>query len=152
MTASEGPEKGIADFAARLESVPVDTVPERITDRSTRLKTMDAQGVEAVIMLPTLGVCIEHQIHNDPEALYANIRSFNRWIEEEWGFGGDGRIFSPAVLSLVDLDLDLAVAELDRVVAAGARLVNLRPGPVYGRSSTRSPPSCSTTSSPASRD
>lgn len=126
------PEFGIADFASKLQAVPADDVPEWITDRSTRLRTMDAQGVEAVIMLPTLGVCVEHQIRDNAEALYANIRSFNRWVQEDWGFGDDGRIFSPAMMSLVDRAL--AIEELDRLIAEGVKLINLRTGPVYGRS------------------
>jgi predicted TIM-barrel fold metal-dependent hydrolase len=100
--------------------------------REPRLKLMDEQGVEKVIMLPTLGVCVEHDLHEDPDALYANYRSFNRWLEEDWGYGTDGRIYGVPMLSLVDIDQ--CVAELERVIERNARLVYLRPGPVYGRS------------------
>ena len=100
--------------------------------RDARLALMDEQGVECAILLPTFGVSVEHCMIDDVEQTYANLRSFNRWLEEEWGFG-DGRIVSPPLLSL--LDRDLAVQELDRVLAAGARLVHLRPGPIgNGRS------------------
>ena len=74
---------------------------------------------------------------DDVEQTYANLRSFNRWLEEEWGFGGDGRIVAPPLLSL--LDRDLAVAELDRVLAAGARLVQIRPGPTGSGKSLADP-------------
>ncbi|HET6965131.1 MAG TPA: amidohydrolase family protein [Acidimicrobiales bacterium] len=101
--------------------------------RDARLALMDEQGVECAILLPTFGVSVEHCMVDDVEQTYANLRSFNRWLEEEWGFGRDGRIVSPPLLSL--LDRDLAVQELDRVLAAGARLVHLRPGPIgNGRS------------------
>jgi predicted TIM-barrel fold metal-dependent hydrolase len=93
---------------------------------------MDAQGVEAAIMLPTLGVGVAHELRHDPPALFANLRAFNRWLEEDWGFGNRGRIYSLPMLSLVDIDL--AVAELERVLAEGARSVNLTPGPVNGHS------------------
>ena len=66
------------------------------------------------------------------EALYANLHSFNLWTEETWGFGTDGRIYAPALLSL--RDLDAAVAELEFVLAAGAKFVYLPTGPAYGRS------------------
>ena len=74
----------------------------------------------------------ENEFVNDPEAGFANLRAYNRWVEEEWGFNYQGRLFAPATLSL--LDVDLAVAELDRILAQGARLVTLRTGPFRGRS------------------
>jgi len=52
----------------------------------------------------------------------------NRWLEEEWGFGADGRVFGVPLLSLVDVPL--AVAELERLLARGARMVHLLAGPV----------------------
>lgn len=101
--------------------------------RDARLSMMDAQGIEATLVLPTFAVSLESMMHDDPEQLYANYRSFNRWVEDEWGYGGDGRIFAPAMLSL--LDLDEAVAELDRVMALGAKVIHLTPGPIgNGRS------------------
>jgi len=95
--------------------------------RDARLALMDDQGVECAILLPTFGVSVENSMIDDVEQTYANLRSFNRWVEEEWGFGADGRIVSPPLLSL--LDRDLAVQELERVLTAGARLVHIRPGP-----------------------
>jgi hypothetical protein len=71
-------------------------------DRSARLSLMDQQGTERVFMIPTLGVAVEHDLHKDPAALYANFRSFNRWLQEDWGFGEDNRIYGVPYLSLVD--------------------------------------------------
>jgi predicted TIM-barrel fold metal-dependent hydrolase len=101
-------------------------------ERNARLSLMDEQGIEAAIMLPTLGVCVEHELSKDVGAAFANLRAFNRWLEEDWGYQYDGRLFSVPMLSL--LDVDMAVAELRRVLDAGARLVALKVGPVYGRS------------------
>lgn len=105
--------------------------PEYV-DREARLAVMADQGVESCIMLPSLGVCVEHFMKDDVEQTYANLRAFNRWLEEDWGYGTDGRIFGVPLLSL--LDLDEAIAELERVRDRGARVVHLRPGPVAGRS------------------
>ncbi len=102
------------------------------TDRDARLALMDEQGVEATIMLPTLGVSVEQDLAHDVELTYASLRAFNRWLEEDWGLGTDGRLFGVPMLSL--LDLDHGQAELQRVIDAGARLVHLRPAPVGGRS------------------
>jgi predicted TIM-barrel fold metal-dependent hydrolase len=101
-------------------------------DREARLALLDEQGLDAAVLLPTLAVCVEHPIRHDPELTYAVLRAFNRWLEDDWGFAHRERIFAAPLLSL--LDLDLAQEELERVLARGARLVHLKPGPVAGRS------------------
>jgi predicted TIM-barrel fold metal-dependent hydrolase len=93
---------------------------------------MDEQGVEAIMLFPTLAVCVEHFLKHDAALLYASFRAFNEWLDDDWGFDRDGRIFAVPLLSL--LDVECAVDELDRVLGAGARAVALRPGPAYGRS------------------
>jgi hypothetical protein len=75
---------------------------------------------------------VEHQLRHDPEATFANLRAFNRWIEDDWGFSHQNRIIGVPMLSLVDIEL--CVGELERVLKAGTRIVHLRPGPVNGRS------------------
>lgn len=114
---------------------PIDglAVPEFV-DAKARLRRMDAQHVESCLMLPTTGVGIEPQLRQPKhrEALYPSIRAFNRWLEEDWGYGGDGRIYGAPMITLVDLDE--AIRELDRIIAAGARFVVLTTGPVDGRS------------------
>lgn len=101
-------------------------------DRDARIALMDQQGIEGCIMLPTLGVTVEHFMKDDPELTFANLTAFNRWIEDDWGYAYQNRIFTVPLFSL--LDVELAVAELDRVLAAGARAIHLRPGPQQGRS------------------
>ncbi|MGY8736566.1 MAG: amidohydrolase family protein, partial [bacterium] len=84
---------------------------------------MDEQRVEASLMLPTTGVGIEPQLRapKHREALYPSVRAFNRWLEEDWGYGQDGRIFGAPMLTLVNLDE--AVVELERLIKAGARFL-----------------------------
>jgi predicted TIM-barrel fold metal-dependent hydrolase len=106
-------------------------IPE-FMGRDARLKLLDQQNVQAAVMLPTLGVCVEHQLSDDVPAALANLRSFNRWLDDDWGYDHHGRILGAPLVTL--LDLDFAIEELDRVLAAGARLVVLRIGPVLGRS------------------
>jgi predicted TIM-barrel fold metal-dependent hydrolase len=106
--------------------------------RGARLTLMDEQGIEATLLYPSVGLAVEHEMHDDVEAMYANLRSFNRWLEEDWGYGSDGRIYAAPMISLVDPDQ--AVAEMQRVLDLGARTVHVRRGPVYGASSAS--PSC----------
>jgi predicted TIM-barrel fold metal-dependent hydrolase len=116
--------------------IPVSDLPWT-QDRTARLRHMDEQGVGTAFMFPTLAVAVEYEVGaDDPEALGPNLTAFNRWVEDDWGFD-DGRIISAALLSLHDIDW--ATSELDRVVAAGARIVHLRPGPVSGRYSPADP-------------
>ena len=101
-------------------------------DRDARLARMDEQGVESALLFPTLAVCVEHFMKDDPDQLYANFHSFNRWLDETWGFAYQDRIFAPPLLSL--LDEKRAVDELEWCLERGARVVSLRPGPAFGHS------------------
>lgn len=111
-------------------------IPES-TDRAARLAWLEEQGVEATMLFPTLGVGVEYQLSKDPAVLCANLTSFNRWLEEDWGYGSDGRLFGVPLLSLIDLNW--AVGELERVIERGARAVHLKPGPVGGEFSPADP-------------
>jgi predicted TIM-barrel fold metal-dependent hydrolase len=106
-------------------------VPE-FARRDARLAWMDAQGIEAVVLWPSLGLTVEVQMRDDPAACVANLRSFNRWLDEEWGFDYRRRIFAVPWLTLVDRDE--AVRELEYVLGHGARVVHLLFAPVNGRS------------------
>ena len=110
--------------------------PSSSTARA-RLAKMDEQDVEACLMLPTTGVGVEPQLRETPEVLYPSLRAFNRWLEEDWGYGGDGRIYGAPLLSLFDLD---AGARRARAPAGARRALrrSLTAGPVAGRSPGRS--------------
>ncbi|MGH3249492.1 MAG: amidohydrolase family protein [Trebonia sp.] len=128
---------GVADGFTHREVVTTRDHPE-FASKAARLARMDSQGVEAAILLPTLGVAVEYDMRGDTGLLYASLRAFNRWLEEDWGYGADGRVFAVPMLSLVDLGE--AMKELHRVIEAGARMVHLAPGPVVGAPGTgRSP-------------
>jgi len=101
-------------------------VPEFVSRRA-RLAKMDEQNVESCLMLPTTGVGIEPQLRETPEVLYPSVRAFNRWLEEDWGYGSDGRVYGAPLLSL--FDLPQALVELERVLAAGARFIVITAGP-----------------------
>lgn len=107
-------------------------------DRGARVAVLDAQGVETTLMLPTLALGLEELLcRDDPAALHAVLRAFNRWVDDDWGFARDRRIVAAPVLALVDPDE--AEAELVRVRDAGARLICMRPGPIVGPRGGRSP-------------
>jgi predicted TIM-barrel fold metal-dependent hydrolase len=105
--------------------------------RDARIPVMDQQGVEACWMFPSQGVCMEGVMQPDVEAIIDIFRAFNRWIEDEWGFAYRDRIFAAPYLTLSDLDA--ALAELEWVLDRGARIVAVRPGPVFTPEGWRSP-------------
>ncbi len=119
--------------ANRVNMDPVATADyPAFTEQKARLALMDEQGVQSCVMIPTLGVGVEYQLRDHPEILYPSLRAFNRWVHEDWGWGTEGRIFSVAVVSL--LDVDEAVCELERLLREGLRLVHITAGPVAGKS------------------
>jgi predicted TIM-barrel fold metal-dependent hydrolase len=101
-------------------------------ERDARLMLMDEQGLERVFLWPTLGQSIEPMVTDDPDLMYRCFRAFNEWLNDDWGFDHDDRIYAPPVIPL--MDVNLAVIELERVMALGAKAICLRSGPVYGRS------------------
>jgi predicted TIM-barrel fold metal-dependent hydrolase len=103
-------------------------------DREARLAVMDAQGLDAVVLFPTMGCGIEEALRLDIDATMASLSAFNRWLEDDWGFGQDGRIFAAPMLSLADPVA--AEAEVASLVERGARLVHVRPAPVPGANGT----------------
>ena len=106
-------------------------------DRAARLRTLDAQGLEAVWLFPTLGMIYEELLKHDPEAVAITFRAFNRWLEEDWGFHHEDRIFAAPYLSLADVDW--AVEELEWALARGARVVCMRPAAAWTKDGPFSP-------------
>jgi predicted TIM-barrel fold metal-dependent hydrolase len=106
-------------------------------DRDARLGVLDAHGLEAVWLFPTLGVLYEELLKRDPEAVGIVFRSFNRWLDEDWGFAYRDRIFAAPYLTLADVGW--AIEELEWALARGARVVCMRPAPVWTARGPRSP-------------
>ena len=94
-------------------------------DRVERLRTMDAQGLDKIWLFPTLGMIYEELIKHDPVGVGIMFRAFHRWVEEDWGFAFDDRIFAAPYVSLADLDF--AISELEWALDKGARTIVMRP-------------------------
>ena len=98
-------------------------------DGDARLAWMDAHNVEACILNCTIPPDLLWG-SGDMELHYAHLRSFNRYLEEDWGFNYEGRIFVAGNMALDDLDM--AVAELERLAKTGIRFLNFPPRPPLG--------------------
>ena len=95
-------------------------------DRDARLGVMDEQDLAQLWLFPTLGMLYEELLKDDPEAVAITFTAFNRWLEEDWGFAYQDRIFAAPYLSLCDVDW--AVHELEWALDRGARVDRPAPG------------------------
>jgi predicted TIM-barrel fold metal-dependent hydrolase len=97
-------------------------------DHNARIAKMDEQGLDAILLFPTLGCGVEQALIDDVDATMASLTAFNRWLEEDWGFSYQDRIIAAPMISLADPDR--ALGEIDSLIARGVRLVHVRPAPV----------------------
>jgi predicted TIM-barrel fold metal-dependent hydrolase len=100
--------------------------------RDARLKVMTEQGVEKALLFPTLGVTVEGMFAEDVDILYDGFHAFNRWLQDDWGFAYQNRIYGVPYIPM--MEVDRSVAELEWALAQGARAITIRPGAAYGRS------------------
>ena len=95
-----------------------------IVDRDARLAWMDERNVEATVLIPT-SPCDALDACGDMPLLYAHMRSYNRHLEDDWGYRYQNRIFAVPQLTLDDRAL--ALEELERLIRADAKFVLLPP-------------------------
>ncbi len=125
-------ESSVAELLRQREPLPA-----HYGDPDARIAVMDAQGLEAIWLFPTLGVLYEELLKEDTEAATATFRAFNRWLAEDWGLAYRGRIFAAPYISLADIDW--AVVELEWALDSGARVICMRPAAVWTERGPLSP-------------
>jgi hypothetical protein len=131
-------------FRGREEAVSVleklrqhEPSPDHYRKPGARLEVMNEQGIEWTWLFPTLGVLYEELLKNDVEAVNATFHAFNRWLDEDWGFAYQDRIFAAPYISLADVDW--AISELEWVLDRGARIICIRPAAVMTADGPKSP-------------
>jgi hypothetical protein len=111
----------------RSKLVKVEPLRIEYRDRDARLAVTEEQGLDAVLLFPTLGCGVEQALRNDVPATMASLATFNRWLEDDWGFCYRGRLIGVPMLSLADPEA--ALAELGWLLDRGARMVHRHPKP-----------------------
>ena len=124
----------IPEGVSPAELMKVEPIKPEYRDRDARLAVADAQGLDAVLLFPTLGCGVEEALRHDIPATMASLSAFNRWLEDDWGFAHRDRLIGVPMLSLADPAA--ALAELESLIARGARMVHVRPAPVPGPNGT----------------
>ena len=107
-------------------------------DPEPRLDLMRDMGIDRTL-LPTLASSLETRLKHDPDALCVVVHALNQWLHEHWGYVYEDAIFSTPIITLATLEG--ALAELDYIVARGAKIFLLRAcgGHVEGLTIVRPP-------------
>lgn len=121
-----------------LREATGDPIPSQdaFHNADAHLKVMDEQSIHAGLFLPTLASIIEERLSQKPEVIHALLHSVNEWTMEECGFARENRLFPVPMINL--FDVDAACKELEFLLAAGARVIGIRPAPVCGLKGGRS--------------
>jgi predicted TIM-barrel fold metal-dependent hydrolase len=124
------PLKGLSDEERAAFIQEFRNKSEAFGNRDLRLALMDEQTIDKAFMFPAAAHDIEYEFVDNIEALYANIRAFNRWMLEEVGYVVENRMWLPPYIAFADPDL--AVAELKQVIADGATMIQTKAGHAHG--------------------
>ena len=124
------PLKGMTDEQRQAFISEFRHKSEAFGNRDLRLALMDEQGIEKALMFPAAAHDIEYEFADNIPALYANIRAFNRWMLEEVGYNVKNRMFLPPYIALADPDL--AIKELEQVIADGTTIIQTKSGHAHG--------------------
>jgi predicted TIM-barrel fold metal-dependent hydrolase len=97
---------------------------------------MQEFGITRSLMWPTLASVIEQGMPEDPLATHVVLHALNEWMYEHWTFGYEDAVFATPAIGLAIVDR--AIKELEWVTDRGARIVYIRPAPVFGFGGPRS--------------
>ena len=99
-------------------------------DAPSYVRAMDAQGIDAVVLYPSIGLFVPYLPSLSPERSAAACRSYNDWIAA-YCAQEPSRLAATALVPLADVDL--AVAEAIRARDLGLIGIMVRPNHLYGR-------------------
>ena len=105
--------------------------------KEARLARLTEQGIDGCLLFPTLASGIEERVREDIPLMFDILWAFNRWLEEDWGFDIEGRIYSAPIMALADVDR--AVELIDWMIERGCKAVDIRSAPVLTAQGFRSP-------------
>ncbi|MGD9617956.1 MAG: amidohydrolase family protein [Alphaproteobacteria bacterium] len=131
---------GIGAVGARQGVVADDTMEYKEGkaggfDPHKRIPDMDADGIDAAFLYPSLGL-FSGAIH-DPQLAAATCRAYNRWLADYCKPYPD-RLFGVAMLPLQDVDLAVAEMRFARK-ELGFKGVFIRPNPYHGTTMINDP-------------
>lgn len=99
-------------------------------DAPSYLRAMDAQGIDAVVLYPSIGLFVPYLPNLNAKESAAACQSYNEWVAGYCGADA-GRLAAVALVPLADIDL--AVREVERAASLGLVGVLARPNHFHGR-------------------
>jgi predicted TIM-barrel fold metal-dependent hydrolase len=99
-------------------------------DASSYLRAMDAQGIDAVVLYPSIGLFVPFQPELTPAESREACRSYNEWVADYCG-EAPGRLAAVGVVPLADPVM--AATETARAAELGLVGIMVRPNRLYGR-------------------
>ena len=99
-------------------------------DAPSYLRGMDAQGIDAVVLYPSIGLFVPFLPELDAKESAAACRSYNEWIAS-YCATDESRLAGVGIVPLADVAL--AIAEAEDVARRGLVGVLARPNLLYGR-------------------
>jgi predicted TIM-barrel fold metal-dependent hydrolase len=99
-------------------------------DPVERLADMDIDGVWGQLCFPNYARFAGHRFYlnvKDPELALACLKTYNDYLLDEWCATDPSRLYGAAILPLNDIDL--AVAELKRIIGKGAKAIAFSENP-----------------------
>jgi predicted TIM-barrel fold metal-dependent hydrolase len=126
----------VIDLAADTPMVPcgdAEVIADQMGsgfDAPSYLRAMDAQGIDAVVLYPSVGLFVPFQPELDPGQSAAACRSYNEWLAG-YCAEDEGRMAGVGLVPLADVEP--AVAEAEHAAGLGLAGVLARPNHLYGR-------------------
>jgi predicted TIM-barrel fold metal-dependent hydrolase len=117
-------QRPLSDYLSQREPLPA-----YYRDRDARIAKLDEQELQAIWLLPTIGMGFEESMQLDPEAAGVAFKAFNRYLLDDWGYNYQDRIYTAPYLAFGDVNA--AVEEVEHGLANGARIFVVRPQAVY---------------------
>ena len=121
---------GVPRTQVDARPITYDDMRKGFYDPAARLADMDTAGIEASVCYPNMFVRFCGQtfsLAQDKELALACIRAYNDFIVEEWCAGSHGRLVPMGIVPL--WDVDLAVAEVERLAALDFRSITFSEAP-----------------------
>jgi predicted TIM-barrel fold metal-dependent hydrolase len=118
------------------ELEPLSERPE-YRNRDAKIDLLSKQNLDGCLLFPTLGVGMESALEGDLLALQSAFSAFNRWLNEDWGFNYQNRLFAAPYITLSDVQH--AISELEFAMDHDVRVINLRASAVTTEDGQKSP-------------
>jgi predicted TIM-barrel fold metal-dependent hydrolase len=99
-------------------------------DAPSYLRAMDAQGIDAVVLYPSIGLFVPYQPELDPAESAESFRRYDDWVAEYCG-RDEGRLAAAGIAPLADPAR--AADETRRAAGLGLVAMMARPNHLYGR-------------------